>query len=61
MIPRFGGLIGEYMWEKEQERLAQYQDRPWELESKESQGNLLFTFLLICLGILASLLLLTLF
>ena len=61
MIPRFGGLIGEYMWEKEQERLAQYQDRPWELESKESQGNPLFPFLLVCLGILAGLLLLTLF
>ncbi len=31
MIPRFRGRVGEYMWEKEQERLKRYKDRPWEL------------------------------
>jgi len=58
MIPRFGGRIGEYMWEKEQER---YKDRPWELQSKQSQGNPLFSLLFICLGILTFLLLVTLY
>ena len=53
MIPRFGGRVGEYMWEKELERLDRYNDRPWELQSKESWGNPLFTFLFICLGIFA--------
>ena len=61
MIPRFRGRVGEYMWEKEQERLKRYKDRPWELRSKESRGNPLFTFFSICLGILAGLVLLSLF
>ncbi len=61
MLSRFGGRVGEYMWEKEQERLKRYNDRPWELQSKESRGNPLFSFLFICLGILAVLLLLSLF
>ncbi len=53
MIPRFGGRVGEYMWEKEQERLKRYKDRPWELQSRESQGDPLFVLLFICLAILA--------
>ncbi len=53
MIPRFGGRIGEYMWEKEQERLKRYKDRPWELQSRESQGNPLLVLLFICMAILA--------
>ena len=61
MIPRYRGRVGEYMWEKEQERLARYKDRPWELQSKESSGNPLFTLLFISLGILAGLLLFSLF
>ncbi len=61
MIPRFGGPVGEYMREKEQERLKQYKDRPWELQSKEPRRNPLVTFL-IGLGVIAGLLLfLTLF
>ncbi len=46
MIPRFGGRIGEYMWEKEKERLARYKDRPWELQSKQPRGNPFVTFLI---------------
>ncbi len=61
MIPRFGGRVGEYMWEKEQERLKRYKDRPWELQSRESQGNPLLIFLFIGLGILAGLLLFSFF
>ena len=48
------------MWEKELERLDRYNDRPWELQSKESWGNPLFTFLFICLGIFAGLFLVSL-
>ena len=61
MIPRRGSRVGEYMWEKELERLNRYNDRPWEQESKESRGNPLLTFLFLCLGIFAGLLLLSLF
>ena len=61
MFWRYRGLVGEYMREKEQERLARYKDRPWELQSKESRGNPLFAFLFICLAILAGLLLFSLF
>ena len=61
MIPRFGGRVGEYMWEKEQERLKRYKDRPWELQSRESQGDPLFVLLFICAGILAGIFLFSLF
>jgi len=61
MFPRYRGLAGEYIWEKEKERLAQYKDRPWELESKQFQGNPLLSFLFIGLGILAGLILFSLF
>ena len=54
MFPRFGGRIGEYMWEKEQERLKRYKDRPWELQSKQSRGSPFVTFF-ISLGIIAGL------
>lgn len=53
MFPRFGGRVGEYMWEIEQERLKRYKDRPWELQSRESQGNPLLVLLFICMAILA--------
>ncbi len=46
MPPRYRGLVGEYLWEKEMERLERYKDRPWELQSRESAGNP-FLFLLI--------------
>ena len=57
MNPRFRGRIGEYLWEKEQERLKRYKDRPWELRSKEPRDNPLFS-ILIGLGVIAGLLLL---
>ena len=46
MNPRFRGRIGEYLWEKERERLKRYKDRPWELRSKEPRDNPLFSFLI---------------
>ncbi len=61
MIPRFRGRVGEYMWEKEQERLKRYKDRPWELQSRESQGDPLFVLLFICMAILAGIFLLSFF
>ena len=61
MIPRFGGRVGEYMWEKEQERLKRYKDRPWELQSRESQGSPLLVLLFISLGLLAGIFLLSFF
>ena len=60
MFPRYRGRVGEYMWQKEMERLERYQDRPWERQSKESGGNPLFAWLFIGLGILAGLVLLSL-
>jgi len=61
MIPRYPGRAGEYMWEKEQERLDRYNDRPWELQCQQSRGNPFFAFLFIGLGLLAGLLLFSLF
>ncbi len=61
MIPRFGGRVGEYMWEKEQERLKRYKDRPWELQSRESQGDPLLVLIFICMAILAGIFLFSFF
>ena len=47
MPPRFGGLAGEYTWEKEMERLERYKDRPWELQSRDAAGNPLFVWLIV--------------
>ncbi len=61
MLPRYGGLIGEYIWEKEMERLEQYKDRPWELQSKELNGGPLFVLLFIPLSTMAGLMFFSLF
>ncbi len=61
MVWRYRGRIGEYMWQKEQERLERSKDRPWELRSQQSSGNPLFVLLFISLGILAGIFLLSLF
>ncbi len=61
MVWRYRGRIGEYMWQKEQERLERYKDRPWELRSQQSSGNPLFVLLFISLGILAGIFLFSLF
>ncbi len=61
MLQRYRGRVGEYMWEKEQQRLERYKDRPWELQSKESAGNSLLVLLLIALAIPVGVLLFSLF
>ncbi len=61
MLPRYGGLIGEYLWEKEMARLERYKDRPWELQSKESDGNPGFVLLFMALSILGGLMFFSLF
>ncbi len=47
MLSQFGGKVGEYMWEKEMERLERYKDRPWELQSKEPAGSPLLLLLFV--------------
>jgi len=61
MIWRYRGRAGEYMWEKEQERLKRYKDRPWELQSRESQGDPMIVLFFICMGLLAGIFLFSLF
>ena len=39
MIPRYRGKLGEYMWQKELERLNRYKDRPWELQARAQAGG----------------------
>ncbi len=53
MVWRYQGRVGEYMWQKEQERLKRYRDRPWELRSQQSSSNPLLVLLFISLGLLA--------
>ncbi len=47
MFPRHGGKLGEYLWDKEMERLERYKDRPWELQSRDAAGGPLFTLLFV--------------
>ena len=57
MLPRYGGKVGEYLWEKEMERLERYKDRPWELQSREAAAHPLLVLIIfnvaIVVGILA--------
>ncbi len=61
MPPRYGGLAGEYTWEKEMERLERYKDRPWELQSREASGSPLFVLLFIGAAMVAGLMVFSLF
>ena len=61
MFWRYSGRLGEYMGEKEKERLERYKDRPWELQSRESPGGAFLTLVSVSLGILGGLLVFSLF
>lgn len=60
MVSRYRGRLGEYMWQKDMERLERYKDRPWELQSKSQTGGELFVLGLVLVGGLIGLLLLSL-
>ncbi len=47
---RFRGPAGEYLWEKEMERLERYKDRPWELQSRQPAGNPLLALLIVSIA-----------
>ena len=61
MLPRCSGLVGEYLWDKEMARLEWYKDRPWELQSKGSDGNPGFVLPFMALGIMGALIFFSLF
>ena len=61
MVSRYRGTVGEYMWQKDMQRLERYKDRPWELQSRSQIGSELFVLAVVCIGGLAGLLLLSLF
>ncbi len=61
MMWRYRGRAGEYLWEKEKERLERYKDRPWELQSRSSAGDAFFALVFVSLGILGALLVFSLF
>ncbi len=60
MIPGYRGILGEYMFEKEMERLERYKDRPWELQSKAQTGGPLIAMVLVLLTVFVGLALLSL-
>ena len=61
MLPSYRGRAGEYLWEKEMQRLDRYKDRPWELERRQSTGVYLAVLAIIFFGTVSSLLLWSLF
>ena len=56
MVSRYRGRVGEYLWEKDRERLERYKDRPWELQSRNRDGSAFFAtafwFIAIFIGLL---------
>ena len=61
MLPRQGGMVGEYLWEKEMERLDSYKDRPWELQSREVAAHPMLVLIIFNVTIVAALLAFSLF
>ncbi len=61
MLSRHGGKVGEYLWEKEMERLERYKDRPWELQSREAAAHPLLVLIIFNVTIVAALLAISLF
>ncbi len=61
MVSRYRGMLGEYMWQKDMQRLERYKDHPWELQSSSQLGSELFALAVVGIGGLAGLLLLSLF
>ena len=61
MIPHYGGKVGEYMWQKEMERLERFKDRPWELQSRQAAENPLLVLFLISIATVAGVMVLSLF
>jgi hypothetical protein len=61
MVSRYRGMLGDYMWQKDMQRLERYKDRPWELQSRSQIGSELFVLAVVCIGGMAGLLLLSLF
>ena len=61
MHPRYRGPAGQYLWEKGMERLERYKDRPWELQSRDAAGSPLFVLLFTGVGIVAGLILFSMF
>ncbi len=55
MFPRLGGMVGEYLWEKEKERLDNYKDRPWELQSREAAAHPLLVLIFFNVALVAGL------
>ena len=61
MPPRYRGKLGEYLWEKEMERLNRYKDRPWEMQSKRETGDELIALVIVLTVGFAGLMLFSLF
>ena len=49
MVSRYRGRIGEYMWQKDMQRLERYKDRPWELQSRSQIGDELLVLAVVCM------------
>lgn len=39
MLSRYRGRVGHYLWQMDRQRLRRYKDRPWELQSKDTNGS----------------------
>jgi hypothetical protein len=61
VLSRYRGQVGEYLRQKEQERLDRYKDRPWELQSKDSNSSAFLTMISVLAAALGAMALFSLF
>lgn len=61
MFSRYRGQVGDYLRQKEQERLDRYKDRPWELQSKDTNGSAFLAMMSVLAVALGAMMLFSLF
>jgi hypothetical protein len=60
VISRYRGKLGEYLWQKDMQRVERYKDRPWELQSRSQTGGEFFALGVVIAGGLLGMVLLSL-
>lgn len=61
MLSRYSGRVGHYLWQMDRQRLRRYKERPWELQSKDTNGSAFLATMFVLAVAFGAMLLLSLF
>ena len=61
MLSRYRGRVGHYLWEMDRHRLRRYKGRPWELQSKDTNGSAFLATMFVLAVAVGAMLLISLF